>query len=147
MNTVVEYINKAHPAEAVAALNETQGIQIDEARWDLFKKLVNEAVQVDSDIEIIIRYQEFKYDNVDEKFFDVCGREGGDTLALDFMEWGDWKGQPVINETGEEMTPDNIAAQLYYEMTWHGFPEQTEMRRDRLMDSVEEISRLIDKEE
>ena len=43
--------------------------------------------------------------------------------------------------TGKNLTPDEIAAHLYYEITWHGWEEEGQEKLAGLLDQVEAIER------
>lgn len=48
----------------------------------------------------------------------------GGVVGLDFLPWNQWAGLRVLDETGENLSLDQLAAHVYYEMTWHGWPGQ-----------------------
>ncbi len=65
----------------------------------------------------------------------------GRQWALEFTPWGQWRQMAVVDATGKGLCVDALAAHVMYEMTFCGWPEQMEERRDSLMDTVEQIKR------
>ncbi len=80
-------------------------------------------------------------DDEDCDWFDVSGvTPDGTCWAIEFRPWGEWKLLPVE----AEMPIDDAATHIYYEMTWGGWPEQSEERFADICDAAEEVRRQFD---
>ncbi len=135
------------------------------ARW---ARMVAEAVQIQGTVQVVVTRGKM-IGGGDRLFYDVSGRDtspealeeqragyaqaglecppqGAADLGLDFTEWGEWAQMDVVNETGEELSPTVLAALVFYEMTWHGFPEEIRERLVDLEDSVDALVREIDEQ-
>lgn len=103
-------------------------------------------------------------EDMDQRFIDArctTSEISGDILipyAVDFAKWETIKGLPVkctyrnteyrrnqdpviVEERALNMSIDEMATHLFYEMTWHGWPEQRDERFDEISDSMEEFER------
>lgn len=84
-----------------------------------------------------------KITSIDE-YFSVGGRKVNDpeqVWSMSMTDWGVWKEMEVEDETEKNLTEAELAAHIYYEMTWFGWPEQATEHRDNLMDQMEKIDR------
>lgn len=77
----------------------------------------------------------------DEQWDVLMIDEKGDKYSLSLTPWEEWIAMKV--EVGD-MHVDEAAAHVYWEMTWHGWPEGQEEVRDRLKDQMEKIERLME---
>jgi hypothetical protein len=69
----------------------------------------------------------------------VDGKPGGQAWSLSLTRWEEWKGMKV--HCPEGLDDDRVAMEIYYEMTFHGWPEQQREFGDSLLDTVEGIER------
>jgi hypothetical protein len=152
---VVEYATQLSVVEVEAAyaeLYEEQPAPGNIAEWS---RRVAAAVGVrQPDFKVLLR----NVTQVGQTFVDVSGLGPRAELAqyyleaglpvpsepvcsMSFTPWEEWRELEVVDRTTPQQTPAQVAAHLYYEMTWFGFPEQTEVKRDELMDTMEEVKR------
>lgn len=74
--------------------------------------------------------------------YEVDGDDGSGThWSLGFTGWPEWKLMEVIDRSGANLSTDMLAMSLYYEMTWHGWPEEMIERRDDVFDRAEAVQR------
>lgn len=79
----------------------------------------------------------------DELWPQITLRVPGDTTpyAGDFEPWADWLGMEIVPES--KLCAAEIVAFCFWEMTYHGFgEEEIVVRRDEVLATVEEITRL-----
>ena len=98
------------------------------------------AVPVRSEMQVVIRLiPESKFN---PEHYDVGGVVPGDPTnwAIDFTSWGQWREMEVVDTTNS-LTTDQLAAHVFYEMTWHGWPEDIEEKHQGLLDKVEQLNR------
>jgi len=142
---VIDCINEASRDGVLAAYSAAYDDTPDQETWLRFKRVLNDCALVRRDDGMAVILRHVAPDDEDEAYIDVGGRgRTGERWALCFTDWSDWKGMEVIDETGQALTVDQIAAHLFYEMTWYGFPEQMIAKREELFDQVEEVKRSID---
>lgn len=134
---VIDYVNQADPS-AVAALYKAA---YTDDGWDsvdafnCFKSEINQRIVVQTDMTVVIREDE-------DGGFGVCGRNGeADNWAIEYRPWSEWKWMEVYAPTG--MSVDEIATNIYYEITWGGWEESGQQRLDEIMDSLESVKRLL----
>jgi len=61
------------------------------------------------------------------------------------MPWCEWIAMEVKDADNHELPPAELAAHVFWELTWHGYTESAaENCRDRLMDRIEELDRILD---
>lgn len=73
-------------------------------------------------------------------YFSCDGRDAEGTVwALDLSPWSDWALLPVVDATGQSLSVDELAAHVYYEITWGGWPEQSEKRAAKIIADVEDL--------
>ena len=148
---VVDYINAAEPSAVVAfyARDYTRDDWCTTESFNRFKAAFNSRVGVNrgDGMRVILRHVEDKWSQhpgcgEDEEYIDVGGTDAeGAHWSLSFTPWGEWKLLTVEDVTGKNLTPDEIAAHLYYEITWHGWEEEGQEKLAGLLDQVEAIER------
>ena len=139
---VLDYINRANFAEVQTVYAESYGLSLDAQTWDRFWALLNAAITVQTDMQVIVgNLAAEDFDPAAPRRARVGGRDNQGSWSLVFKEWSDWKVMPVVDETGLGLSISEIASHLFYEMTWHGFPEDMIAVRDHIVDMVEAVNR------
>ena len=148
MATVTEIVNKADPQKVVETYIEAYD---GGDGWDnidsygKFVRLINSCVGVDEGEGMRVKVSKvLSEDDPGNTYYDVSGKVGDRLYAIEFTDWGVWKLLPVDNDTDEDLSVDQLAAHIYYEMTWAGWPEDMVAKRDSLADQIEEIQRDLD---
>lgn len=153
---VIDYINEANPEKVIEAYRASYCDEEHECPWanfevfNKFRSVLNDKVGVKrDDVTIVIRYvyKDWKDPVLGiEEYFDVSGRIKGEEslFAMEFAPWGEWKLYPVVDESNKNLTTEEIAAHLYYEITWGGWEEQGQERLAEINDRMEEVMRSID---
>lgn len=73
-------------------------------------------------------------------YFSCDGRDAeGSVWALDLSPWSDWVLLPVVDATGQILSVDELAAHVYYEITFGGWPEESEKRAAKIKSDVENL--------
>lgn len=120
----------------VASYEKTHGLT--SAGVGEWAQKLNSAAQVQTDMTV----QVLKITEHGETYYAVDGVDSkGQTWALDFTPWNEWAAMPVVDLTGEQLTTDQLAAHVLYEMSWHGTEESMEAKRDELTDASEKLDR------
>ena len=150
---VIDIINSA---DASAARKEYAAHYSDDdltpEAWARFRATMNSKIGVQgaTGMRVVLRWVEEKWSEhpgcgEDEEYVDVGGADDeADNWSLSFTPWGEWKLLPVEDRTGKGLTTDQIAAHLFYEITWHGSEEDASDRlihvkdlADKAMDEIE----------
>lgn len=63
----------------------------------------------------------------------------GQDWSLSLTDWSEWKNMQVRDESNKSLSTDQLAAHIYYEMTWHGWPDSQEELRESLTSQIEKI--------
>lgn len=105
--------------------------------FEKFRKVLNDKVGEQTDMRVVISWS-----SSEDGDYDVVGIDpDGQRWGLDLTSWSKWKLMEVEDQTGHNFSPDQIAAHLYYEITWHGWEEKAIDLRDRLEDQIEALQR------
>lgn len=147
---VIEYLNGVEPAAvsaAYAAAYSDGDCSPDE--FAQFVATMNRKICVSRTDgmrvilkHVIERWSEHPGCGEDEDYIDVGGVDAEHSnWSLSFTPWGEWKLMEVEDASGKSLTPAEIAAHLYYEITWHGTEEDALERQTGLLDQVEAIER------
>ncbi len=118
----------------------------DAATFRRFKSMLNAAVGVSGTMCAVVAPITNNFGEDDGTVrYEVDGDDGsGAHWSLSFTGWSEWKLMDVIDRTGSALSTDMLAMCLYYEMTWHGWPEDMIERRDELFDLAEAVERAHD---
>jgi hypothetical protein len=146
---VSQIINAADAKEVARlyALHWAEDDWADLATFLRFKTMLNAAVGVNGAMRAVvapITDDEGTSDGIgnDTGRYDVSGDDGsGTTWSLSFSSWSDWKLMEVVDRTTENLPTDMLAMNLYYEMTWYGWPEEMLAVRDEVFDRAEAVER------
>ncbi|MBB6424919.1 DUF6557 family protein [Sphingopyxis sp. JAI128] len=148
-HTVGRIVNAADPARVAEIYRDQYYSEDHQDGWgnvdsfERFRSILNASVGVDEGDGMRVVLKRVGGDKDDGPWIDVSGRDSeGTSWAIEFTPWGQWKLLPVLCE-GFAPSNDEIAAHLYYEMTWFGWPENTVAKLDDLTDAVERICRDI----
>ena len=97
------------------------------------------AVPVRTPMQVLV---EAVTDEGGEQYYSVSGRKPGDATkwAVDMAPWEEWREMEVVDPTNR-LTTDQLAAHVFFEMTWHGWPEEIEEKKEKLLDTVEQLQR------
>jgi hypothetical protein len=71
-------------------------------------------------------------------------REPETAYSLSMTDWGVWREMDVEDETEKNLSIDELAAHVYYEITWHGWPESMEQTRDEINDQYESFQKSFE---
>lgn len=137
---VLDHINAAE-FEAASRQHEVHyGEKIDRSAWDSFVSTLNSKIIVSSTSSVVV--------SVERCGVCVSWRVVGEPqdFSMSFVPWGEIVGQPVVVELGREPEPGEIAAHLFYEITWHGSEEEGNERFMDVLDRLEEVTRSLDTE-
>lgn len=138
---VVDYINQTSPAAVVSAYAKHYGEDdgwADIGAFNRFKSELNSRIVVQTDMTVVIREDE-------DGHFDVHGRNSeADNWAIEYRPWSEWKWMQV--DAPADMSVDDVATHIYYEITWGGCEESGQQRLDEIMDAVEDVIRHIEGE-
>jgi len=77
-----------------------------------------------------------------EAHYSVDGKIPGDddSYALDFSTFSQWAAYPLLEEALSSLHPEEIAAHVLYEMTFHGFSDDVVQQKKReLEEAVKEV--------
>jgi hypothetical protein len=134
---VVQIINAASASE-VCRLYAQHWIEDEWAKiitFRRFKAMLNAAVGVQGNMRAVVAELT---EDLDERGFvrhDVSGDDGsGRNWSLGFTSWAEWKLMEVDDRSGVGLSIEMLAMSLYYEMSWHGWPEEMIERRDHVFD-------------
>lgn len=135
---VIDYINQADPAKVEAIYTEEYLETF--VTWSLpetfekFRTYLNTIDSIENNfINVCIDYHESE----DSNWYDVNILDGLTLYAADFVEWEEWKAYEVIDRTGKELDVDQIATHLYWEMTFHGWPDEMRKQKKQLEEIIE----------
>jgi hypothetical protein len=120
---VAQLINAANPFEVVRlyAVHWTEDGWADVSKFLRFKFLLNESVGIRGDMRAVVC--RMCGDQRDDGIvrYEVDGLDGrGKRWGLEFRSWSEWKLMEVVDQSGENLSTDMLAMNLYYEMTWYG---------------------------
>jgi hypothetical protein len=144
---VVQIINAASASE-VALLYSKHWVDdewADEATFQQFKSMLNSTVGVSGNMRAVVSAITDHFDDRDGAVrYDVSGDDGKESnWSLGFTTWPEWKLMEVVDSSGAGLSTDILAMSLYYEMTWHGWPEDMLERRDEVFDLAEANEREL----
>jgi hypothetical protein len=144
---VVQTINAASPSEVARLYGEhwTDDEWANVATFLRFKSLLNAAVGISGEMRAVVAAISDDFGDGDGAVrYDVCGDDGNESnWSLGFTTWPEWKLMDVEDRSGASLSTDMLAMNLYYEMTWHGWPEDMLERRDEVFDLAEAIKREL----
>jgi hypothetical protein len=159
MLTVLQIISRADAqkvAEAAKVVDELHDVHDgdehafrDPEAFERFRSDFNRGVTVNlPDMTVAITTSTFDYEwkgvSYSDTDYDVHGEAtDGKIWGLDFTPWSEWKGLPVIDRTGEDLTLDEIAFHLAAEIAWHGSEEDALERLHKLSDAIDDIDDFI----
>jgi hypothetical protein len=142
---VIQTINAASPAEIARlyAAHWTDDEWADAATFQRFKAMLNAAIGVSGAMRAVIAPVIDPFDEGDGTVrYEVCGDDGSESnWSLGFTTWPEWKLMAVVDGSDAGLSTDMLAMSLYYEMTWHGWPEDMIERRDEVFDLAEAVER------
>ncbi len=94
-----------------------------------------------SDLEIVV-YSECWMNQ--DPVLGVDGRKPDGTLvAMDLTLWPVWRDLQVVDLSGQNLRPVQLAAMVYFEMTWHGGQAQIVERKADLQQRLDEVEQAI----
>lgn len=154
---VIDYINQANPSEVARIYSEVYGATDGWGTiksFNEFRNIINDIIGIkmgDDQFKVVIQWivqdwgelSKGKFTDIDE-YFSVSGRKvsaPAQSWSLSMTDWGEWKEMEVENESGKELSLDEITTHLYYEITWFGLPEKQQEARDSLIDQTEKLER------
>lgn len=152
---VSQLINQANASEVARLYQEiystTDGWGSVES-FDEFRDRLNKTVGIlegEDQFKVIVEWIDQKWggpnnDKFHDQYMSVGGRKVKDPdqiWSLSMTDWGAWKEMEVDDESGKNLSLDELAMHVYYEMTWWGWPETQEEHRDRLTDLAEQVDR------
>ena len=145
---VSQTINAASPSE-VARLYAVHWVDddwADEATFRRFTAMLNATVGVSEPMRAVITAIPDEFGERDGAArYDVSGDDGIESnWSLGFTSWSEWKLMEVVDRSGANLSTDILAASLYFEMTWHGWPEDMIDRRDDVLDRAEAVRREVE---
>jgi hypothetical protein len=142
---VAQIINAADSSEVARlyASHWTDDEWADVSTFLRFKSMLNAAVGVSGKMRAVVAPVTDDFGEGDGTLrFEAYGDDGSGThWSLGFTTWPEWKLMEVIDRSGAKLSTDMLAMSLYYEMTWHGWPEDMLERRDEVFDRAEAIER------
>ncbi len=80
-------------------------------------------------------------DDTDDVY--VGARIDGEDYSMSFIPWGEVLAAEY--ECGFDISDAEIAAHIFWELTWHGMEMEMEERRDELTDRIDELDRDLAK--
>jgi hypothetical protein len=155
---VGQLINQADASEVARIYNETYNSGERNDGWgspevfDRFRERINFTIGInegDDQCKVVIEWVDQKWggpnnDKYHDQYFHVGARRVLDpkqVYSLSMTDWGVWKEMEVEDETNKNLSTNELAAHIYYEMTWFGWPETMEEKRDSLIDMAEQVQR------
>jgi hypothetical protein len=98
-------------------------------------------VLLNSDLVVVIDHYEYRYDDpVDNTSeYRVQAQYDGEIFSMSFIPWGETLNAHVVDNTNS--TDAEVAAHLFWEITFHGDEIDMEEARDSLLDQVEQLDR------
>ena len=163
MNKIIrvsDIINSANSAEVARIYNDAYNNDEGEddgwgniESYDKFHEMMNNAVGIRSKYSMVLTHVDTdwskltdgKITDIDD-YYDVGAihEDDNENYAVPGMNWGECKEMTFLDRSEKNLTIDEQAAHIYFEMTWWGWPEEAEDRLANLMDKVEEIERKND---
>ena len=142
---VAQIINAANPDKVARhyAAHWIDDEWADAATFRCFKSMLNAAVGVSGTMRAVIAPIADDFGESDGTLrYEVDGDDGSGThWSLGFTSWSEWKLMEVEDRSGTNLSADMLAMGLYYEMTWHGWPEDMLERRGEVFDLAEAVER------
>jgi hypothetical protein len=140
---VAQIINAANPGEVARlyAAHWTDGEWADVATFVRFKSMLNAAVGVSGKMRAVVApiANDFGEDDGIVRYEVDGDDDSGTHWSLSFTSWSEWKLMEVVDRSDARLSTDMLAMSLYYEMTWHGWPEEMIERRDEVFDRAEAV--------
>lgn len=155
---VMEIMNRADPSEVARLYNENYNSEESDDGWgttdafNKFRALLNATVGIrecDDQFKVVVEWVDEKWGKNDEyhdQYFNVSGRKVIDpeqAWSLSMTDWGVWREMEVEDETGKGLSTNEIAAHVYYEITWFGWPHTMEEHRDNILDLTKGVKREL----
>ena len=139
---VVTTLNRANPDDVIRLYRRDWGDDdwSNPESFAQFKRVLNGLISVKTGMKAVIApIPEAQGGN---GRFEVEGDDGsGQHWSLSLTPWEEWRAMEVFDRSGRELSVEMLAMSLYYEMTFHGWPEDAWAVRDKLGDMVEAIER------
>lgn len=154
---VMSLMHQASPAEVARIYNETYNTNRNDGwgtveAFNEFRVRLGDVVGVregDDQFKCVVQWIDYHWGGKDnneyhEQYFSVGGRmirDPDQTYSLSMTDWGVWKEMEVEDETDKNLSIDELATHIYYEITWFGWQDQMVDKRDEITDQVEQIDR------
>lgn len=143
---VLNILNRANPDDVIRLYRRDWGDDdwSNPESFAQFKRVLNSLISVKTGmIAVIAPIPDAQGGN---GRFEVEGDDGtGQHWSLALTPWEEWRAMDVYARSGRELSVEMLAMSLYYEMTFHGWPEDARAVRDKLGDMVEAIERGVEK--
>jgi len=100
----------------------------------------NDCAPDESGMTVYVRF--IPASEFSDEYYDVSGRLPGDDAfyGLDFSSFSQWASYLVAEETLAALPPEEIAAHILWEMTFHGFSdEEIEKQRKKVENALEDV--------
>lgn len=140
---VVQTINAADASEVARlyARHWSSDEWAQAATFHRFKGMLNGVVGVSGTIRAVVAPITDDFGEGDGiARYQIHGDDGGGVdWSLGFTTWAEWKLMDVVDRSSAGLSTDMLAMNLYYEMTWHGWPEEMIERRDEVFDLAEAV--------
>jgi hypothetical protein len=151
---VAEIISRANAAAVAELYNKEYNSGERDDGWgnietfERFRRMVSQAVGIrsgDDQLTLQIKLVTDKICEEDEPYTDVSGIKQGVShgFSIAGMDWGEVKEMEVVLDGIDDLSIDEKAMHIYYEMTWHGWPEEAREHIDEIHDMAEAISRKL----
>ncbi len=134
---LIDYITKASPEKVIEAYIESYG----DDKWanvQTFEKFVlaMSFITATGDPDALSITVEAYSDSDSMAWVDGLDQDGR-RWALDFIPWSQLKNMEVIEN--DKYGVDEMAAHIYNELTFHGWPKEQDKRLTRLMQSINQL--------
>lgn len=140
--TILELISSVNAHDAISAWKTQHDDR--ESGWGTVEtferfrdRLVNHTISVADELKFAVMR---KREIAGSTYLDVSSSPNQlDLYAFDFIKWEVARTLEIINDVG--LSDAEVAAVIYDEMTWHGWPETAGEKLDNILYSVESIKR------
>lgn len=155
---VIDLMHKADPAEVARIYIDNHTAQDGWGTVETFikfREVLTNTVGISEgqdQCKVIVRWIDEKWggpnnDEYHDQYFDVVGRlirHPETVYSLSMTDWGVWREMEVEDETEKNLSIDELASHVFYEITWFGWPERMQESRDSLLDQCDSFQRAMD---
>lgn len=155
---VMSLMRQANPDEVARIYNEAYNSETKNDGWGNSERFTEFVNRLESEVgirggedqfKVSVTWIDYKWGGKDnekyhDQYYSVGGHKVNDpkmTWSLSMTDWGEWKEMEVEDKTDHNLSINDLAAHIYYEMTWYGWPETMVNKRGDILDSFDKFTR------